>query len=272
MGHTVLLSREVPMKTLKVAVAIAFAALACLPTAALAHTGSAAVSCSEATLRWVNFGAGSNTISYRIDVDSTTALQGTFVLNESRGTAGHLTIPLTLYGVHRVQVFSWWGPSGTVNGESRPASAPALADETVTCAAAPPAPVPPAPAPPPPTTQMVPAPAATSVVVVARKRANSSSTYRLMVQRSCATRGARVTVKAAAMRQVRLSVRGQRARTLTARPGTRSVSGLVALRPRGAAAQRVTARITFRNGSRPRTLVAVVRRCSRASIVPKLAG
>jgi hypothetical protein len=137
MGHMVVLSRGVLMQTVKAAVALALVAVACLPTAALAHTGAATVSCSEASFRWVKFGAGSNTVNYRIDVDGATALQGTFVLNESGGTAGHLTVPLTVQDTHRVQAFSWWGPAGTVNGETRPASSPALADETVTCAPAP---------------------------------------------------------------------------------------------------------------------------------------
>ena len=34
----------------------------------------------------------------------------------------------------------------------------------------------------------------------------------------------------------------------------------------------VTTRITFRNGTRPRTLVAVARRCSSAAVVPKFTG
>jgi hypothetical protein len=41
---------------------------------------------------------------------------------------------------------------------------------------------------------------------------------------------------------------------------------------RGPAAQRVTTRITFRNGTRPRTLVAVVQRCGSAAVAPTFTG
>jgi hypothetical protein len=34
----------------------------------------------------------------------------------------------------------------------------------------------------------------------------------------------------------------------------------------------VTTRITFRNGTRARTLVAVARRCSSAAVAPKFTG
>jgi hypothetical protein len=256
------------MKMLNAALALALVALACVPAAALGHTGSATVSCTSASFTWVDFGAGSNTVSYRIDVDSTSAVQGTFVLNESGGTAGHLTVPLTLYDTHRVQAFSWWGPVGTVNGESRPASSAALADQVVHCAAAPPAaivaPIAPAPvaaaAPPAPT------------VAVLGERVTSAPTVRLAVAGACAARHARVTVKAAQMRQVRLSVAGRRPRTVTVAPGARRVTALVALRRHGPPAQKVTARITFRNGAHARTLVAAARRCGRAAVLPVFTG
>jgi hypothetical protein len=253
------------MKMLNAAVALALVALACVPAAALGHTGSATVSCSGASFTWVDFGAGSNTVNYRIDVDSTTAVQNTFVLNESAGTAGRLTVPLTLYGTHRVQAFSWWGPVGTVNGESRPASSPALADQVVQCAAAPPAPIVPAPVAP------VAAPPAPTVAVLG-ERVTSAPTVRLAVAGACAARHARVTVKAAQMRQVRLSVAGRRPRTVTVTPGARKVTALIALRRHGPAVQKVTARIAFRNGAHPRTLVAAAKRCGRAAVVPEFTG
>jgi hypothetical protein len=255
------------MKRLNAAAALALVALACLPAAALAHVGSATVSCSGASFTWVDFGAGSNTVNYRIDVDSTPAVQGTFVLNESGGTAGHLTVPLTLYDTHRVQAFSWWGPVGTVNGESRPASSPALVDQMVHCAAAPiatpivPAPVAPAAAP-------QPAPA----VGVLGERVTSAPTVRLAVAAACGVRHARVTVKAAQMRTVRLSVKGSRAHTVNVTPGARRVTALVALRRHGPAVQKVSARITFRNGAPARRLVAVAKRCAPAAVAPVFAG
>jgi hypothetical protein len=255
------------MKTLNAAFALALVALACVPAAALAHTGSATVSCSGASFTWVDFGAGSNTVNYRIDVDSTTAVQGTFVLSESGGTAGHLTVPLTLYDTHQVQAFSWWGPVGTVNGESRPASSPALADQVVHCAAAP---IVQAPVASPPVAAAPPAPPPMSAVL--GERVSSAPTVRLAVSGTCGARHARVTVKAAQMREVRLSVAGRRPRAVTVAPGARRVTVLVALRRRGPSVQKVTARITFRNGAPARTLVAAAKRCGPAAVVPEFTG
>ena len=82
----------------------------------------------------------------------------------------------------------------------------------------------------------------------------------------------RVTVRAAQMRQVRFSVKGRPARTVNVAPGARRISVLVALRPRGAPVQKVTTRITFRNGARPRTLATVARRCSSGAVLPQFTG
>jgi hypothetical protein len=256
------------MKTLNAAVALALLSLVCLPSTAFGHIGSATVSCTGVSFTWVEFDAGSNTVNYRIDVDSTTAVQGTFVLNEAGGTTGHLTVPLTLYDTHRVQANSWWGPAGTATGETRPASAPPLADQVVHCPAAPPAPI---------TTPIAPAPAAsvaapTPMVAVAGERVVSAPTVRVSAQQACAARHARVTVKGSSMRRVSFSVKGRRARTVTVAPGARRVSALVALRRGGPAVQKVTTRITFRNGAPARTLVAAARRCAPALVVPKFTG
>src|SRR4051794_22298267 len=253
------------MKRLNTAVALALLALVCLPAAALAHVGSATVSCTGARFTWVDFDAGSNTVNYRIVVDSTTAVQGTFVLHEGGGTGGHLPVPLTLYGTPRVQANSWWGPAGTATGETRLESSPARADQMVQCQAAPPAPI---------ATPIAPAPAAPAAaaapptLAVAGERVTSAPLARLAVQESCAAKSARVTVKAVQMRQVRISVKGRPTRTVTVAPGARRVATRVALRRHGAAVQKVTTRITFRNGAPARTLVAVARRCSRAAVAP----
>jgi hypothetical protein len=257
------------MKTLNAAVGLALVALACLPAVALGHIGAATVSCTGVSFTWVDFDAGSNTVNYRVDVDSTTAVQGTFVLNEAGGTTGHLTVPLTLYGTHRVQANSWWGPADTATGETRSPSSPALADQVVQCAAAPPVPI---------TTPITPAPAAQAVaappptVAVLGERVSSAPTPRLSVQEACAAVHARVTVKGSSMRQVRFSVKGRRARTVTVAPGARRITALVALRRHGAAVQKVTTRITFRNGAPARTLVAAATRCSPALVAPKFTG
>lgn len=252
------------MKRLNAAVALALLSLVCLPSTAFGHIGAATVSCTGVTFTWVDFDAGSNTVNYRIDVDSTTAVQGTFVLNEGGGTSGHLTVPLTLYDTHRVQANSWWGPAGTATGETRLPSSPPLADQVVHCPAAPPAPIAPAPVP------SVAAP--TAMVAVAGERVSSAPTVRLSVQEACAARHARVTVKGSSMRRVSFSVKGRRARTVTVAPGARRITALVALRRHGPAVQKVTTRITFSNGAPARTLVAAARRCAPAVVVPKFAG
>jgi hypothetical protein len=252
------------MKRLNAAVALALLSLVCLPSTAFGHIGAATVSCTGVTFTWVDFDAGSNTVNYRIDVDSTTAVQGTFVLNEAGGTAGHLTVPLTLYDTHRVQANSWWGPAGTATGETRLPSSPPLADQVVHCPAAPPAPIAPA---------SVPSVAApTPMVAVAGERVSSAPTVRLSVQEECAARHARVTVKGSSMRRVSFSVKGRRARTVRVAPGARRITALVALRRHGPAVQKVTTRITFSNGAPARTLVAAARRCAPTLVAPKFAG
>jgi hypothetical protein len=266
------------MKMLKRAGLLALVALACSPAAALAHTGAATVSCTSAEFSFVNFHAGSNTVNYKVTVDATTVAQGTFVLDQAGGTQGHLSVPLTIYDTHQVQAFSWWGPAGTADGHTRPAASPALVDKTVHCPAAPapittpvvpvvPAPVAAAPAA---ATPAAAAPAPT--IAVAGERVVSAPAPRLSVQSACASTHARVTVAARLMRTVRFSVKGRPARTVAVAPGLRSVTALVELRPRGPVVQKVTTRITFRNGTRPRTLVAAARRCSSAAVLPKFTG
>jgi hypothetical protein len=270
------------MKMFKRSGVLALLALACSPSMALAHTGAATVSCTGAEFSFVKFQAGSNTVNYKVTVDGTTAAEGTYVLDQAGGTQGHLSVPLTIYDTHRVQAFSWWGPAGTVNGESRPASSPALADQVVHCAAAPPPitvptvptvpAVPIAPAAPAPLAATPAAATPSPTIAVAGERVISAPAARLSVQSACAATHARVTVAARLMRQVRFSVKGRPARTVDVASGRRSVTTLVALRPRGPVAQKVTTRITFRNGTRPRTLVAVARRCSSAAVLPKFTG
>jgi hypothetical protein len=254
--------------------ALGLLALACLPSTAAAHTGAATVSCTGAQYSFARFEAGSNTVHYRIAVDNTTLTTGTFVLDESGGSAGHLAVPFTLYGTHEVQAFAWWGPQDTVNGETRPASSGPLADTTVHCAAAPPATSPVTPAPAPSQPVALPAPAASPLaptVVVAGAR-ETAPVVRVHAQRACTALHARITVTAPSMRRVRFSVQGRRPRTVTVDEGARRVTALVALRRHGPVAQRVTTRITFRNGAPERTLVSPVRRCSRAAVQPKFTG
>jgi hypothetical protein len=260
------------MKMLTRVGVLALLALACSPAAALAHTGAATVSCTRAEFSFVKFQAGSNTVNYKVTVDGTTVVEGTYVLDQAGGTQGHLSVPLTIYDTHRVQAFAWWGPVGIVDGHTRPATSPPLADEVVDCAAAPlPVTTPVVPVTPTPAAAAAPA-APAPQIVVAGERVVSIPTPRLTVQDACAATHARVTVAAVQMRTVRFSVRGRPARIVTVAPGRRSVTALVALRSRGPAAQKVTTRITFRNGTRPRTLVAVARRCASAAVAPTFTG
>jgi hypothetical protein len=264
------------MKMLTKAGALSLLVLACAPAAALAHTGSATVSCTGASFSFTNFQAGSNTVNYKVTVDGVTAAQGTYLLDQAGGSKGQLAVPLTIYDSHQITAYAWWGPAGIADGHTRAASAPALADAHVDCPAAPPAPIstpsPPAPAPAAPLAATPAAATPAPTIAVAGERIVSVPAPRLNVQQACAVTHARVTVAARLMRQVRFSVKGRPARTVTVAPGRRSVTTLVALRPRGPVVQKVTTRITFRNGTRPRTLVAVARRCSSAAVVPKFTG
>jgi hypothetical protein len=263
------------MKLFKRSGVLALLALACSPSMALAHTGAATVSCTGAEFSFVKFQAGSNTVNYKVTVDGATAAEGTYKLDQAGGTQGHLSVPLTIYDTHRVQAFSWWGPAGTVDGHTRLATSAALADKVVSCAAAPApitVPVVSAPAAPAPVAATPAAATPAPTIAVAGERVVSAPAPRLSVQAACAVTHARVTVAASLMRQVRFSVKGRPARTVTVAAGRRSITTLVALRPRGPVAQKVTTRITFRNGARPRTLVAVARRCSSAAVVPKFTG
>jgi hypothetical protein len=257
------------MKTLKAVVALTVLALI-LPAAALAHTGAATVSCTGADFSFENFAAGSNTINYKITVDNSTAAEGTYTLDLAGGREGHLAVPLTLYDTHQVKAFAWWGPSGVVNGETRPAGSPPLANQLVHCPAAPPPPVAtPTPAPVTPAAAPSPAPAAIKVLA---DRASSAPTARLAVQAACASRHVRVTVNARLMRQVRVSVNGRHARTVNVRSGVRSITTLVGLRRTGARVQMVTTRVSFRNGARARTMSAPARLCSPVTVVPQFTG
>jgi hypothetical protein len=263
------------MKSFKAAAGLGLLLLS-FPTAAWAHTAAATVSCTGAAFSFQRFSAGSNTVNYKVTVDNTTiAAQGTFMLNEAGGSAGHLTVPLTIYGTHTVRAFAWWGPTGTETGETRPASSPALATQVVHCATAPvaatPAPSAPAPVsvPAPVAAAPTPAPAASGVLA---ETARSAPAVRLSVQPGCAARHVRVTVSGRLMSQVRISVSGRHVRTVRVKPTARSITTLVALRRNGPAVQTVTTRITFRNGAQARRLISPARRCSQVSVAPQFTG
>jgi hypothetical protein len=258
------------MKTLNAVATLAVLALA-LPAAALAHEGAATVSCTGADFSFANFAAGSNTVNYKVTVDSNTVAEGTYVLNLAGGKEGHLVVPLAVHDTHTVKAFAWWGPAGVQNGETRPAGSPPLANTVVQCPAAPPPP-PSAPAPVAPAPAAVAPPAPPAAIVVKGEQVRSAPTPRLAVQATCGSRHVRVTVSGQLMRQVRIAVSGRHARTIKVSPGARSVTTLVALRRHGPVVQAVTTRVTFRNGARPRNMVAPARRCGQVAVLPEFTG
>jgi hypothetical protein len=259
------------MKSFKAAAGLGLLLLT-FPAAAMAHTAAATVSCTSAAFSFQRFSPGSNTVNYKVTVDSQVAAQGTFTLNAAGGSAGNLTVPLTIYDTHEVHAYAWWGPTGTQTGETRPANSPALAHAIVQCAGRPVTQAPPPPVaagPAPVAAAPAPAPAASGVLA---ETVRSAPTVRMAVQRGCGSRHVRVTVSGRLMSQVRISVSGRHARTVRVKPAARSVSTLVPLRRTGPAVQTVTTRITFRNGARERRLISPARRCSQVAVAPLFTG
>ncbi len=252
-----------------------------LPGSAFAHTGASTVSCTGASLHFEQFASGANTVHYRITVDGTTADQGAFTLNAEGGRTGDLQVPVSLDGTHTVEAFAWWGPDQVADGDTRPDDSPALASQAVYCAKTPvpppttppTTPTPPAASTPPATaassSPAAPAPAPARQVEATQSR---SATARVAVQRTCASRRARVTVSARLMRHVTFFVNGRRVRSVAVRPGQRSLTVSVPLRRSGSARQTITARVSFTNGANARTVAAHARRCAQAAVQPQFTG
>jgi hypothetical protein len=249
------------------------------PASAFAHTPQATVSCDAADFTWTNFGAGPNTVHWKVTVDNL-AKQNTTVI----GTTGKLHVPLNIADgkTHTIAAFSWWDAKDTSDGNSRPANSPALDSKTLTCAAPPPPPTPPAPTPTPTPTPAPPAPSVTPAAPAAAPAPApaagvagtqaASATARVSAQRQCATRSARITVSGRQIRRVTFFVNGHRVRTVTVRAGATRVTASVRLRRSGAARQTVTARVTFRNGAASRTLTTRATRCAAAAVRPQFTG
>ena len=178
-------------------------------------------------------------------------------------------MPLALTGNHLVTANAWWGPAGIVDGNTRlelcsaageaeavlPAAgdaASAAAGHAAGHAAATPPATPPAATPPPP------------AGAVAGVQASSPASARASFASSCASRTARITIVGRQMRSVTLFVNGHRIRTVRVAPGTRTLHVRVPI-ARGRA-QIVSARVTFRNGARARTLTNHAVRCAAAQV------
>ena len=237
----------------------ALAALALLaPAAAQAHTGAAQVACTGADFNFKLFAPGSNTVHYAVTVDGTTAASGDFTLNANGGREGALHVPLALTGNHLVTANAWWGRAGIVDGNTRSGYAPPLAKQKVYCPPPATPPAPPAATPPPP------------AGAVAGVQVSSPASARASFASSCASRTARITIVGRQMRSVTLFVNGHRIRTVRVAAGTRTLQVRVPI-ARGRA-QIVSARVTFRNGARARTLRNHAVRCAAAQVQPQFTG
>jgi hypothetical protein len=110
-------------------------------------------------------------------------------------------------------------------------------------------------------------PAPAIAVKATTVRSGSASLRRLG---GCATRTARVTVSGSPIGRVAFSVDGRHVRTVTAPKGQRRFNVTL---PIGAGrVHRVTARVSFSNGARSRTLRASVVRCAQQQVAPQFTG
>ena len=272
------------MKTLKAAGVLALLALA-FPAGALAHVGSATVSCTAADFHFSRFLAGANTIHYKVTAESLLVAHGDFALNQSGGTAGYLHVPLTMYGPHTVKAYAWWGPAGTVMEQTGGSEIMPMAVQPLSCAQAPPAPVPapptgnvapvtpatPVAAPPSAAVAPAPAPSAPAGAVQGVTVSSPARIAHLGAQSVCSTHAVRVTVAGRQMRDIAFSINGRHVRTVTVRTGQRSVSASLPMRNRHAS-QVVTAHVRFRNSPKTRNLSARASRCAQVAVAPQFTG
>jgi hypothetical protein len=259
------------MKTLKAAGVLALLMLA-FPAAALAHTGSATVSCTAADFHFSSFLAGANTVHYKVTVDSVPVAQGDYTLDQSRGTAGSLHVPLTVYGNRTVSAYAWWGPGGTVMGHTGGSNAVPMSTQPLTCMQAPPvaAPAPVAPVAAAPAAPVAPAPAPASAVQGV-KVTSPARIARLGARSVCSTKVVRVRVAGPQMRDIAFSINGRHVRTVVVRAGQRSVTASLPMSSRRAS-QVVAAQVRFRNGAKPRSLTARATRCAQVAVQPQFTG
>jgi len=246
------------MRTFKAAGALALLALA-FPAAAMAHHGTATASCTAADYDFAAFKPGA-VVQYKVTVDDVAVAQGDLALT---GPSGKLHVPLTVNGNHTVKAYAWWARPGEIGGsETTP-----MTVQNVTCMEAPPAPVvAPTAAAVAPVTAPTPVNNVAGVTAVSPARVAS-----LRMPSGCQSRTVRVTVAGRSMRSVAFSINGRPVKTLRA-SGRRSIIASLPLRRTAARTQAVTARVTFSNGARARTLTARVTRCSQAAVAPTFTG
>src|SRR3954451_16179986 len=138
--HTITESQRMKKITLLGAAVASFLAF---PAVASAHTAKATIDCSAVKASYTAFAPNANgktnTVHYQVTVDGHVTNDATFVLGESGGRQGSLTVPLTFNdkNQHTVAFFTAWGTNGatkTVDGNSAGSMTRPLASAKVTCA------------------------------------------------------------------------------------------------------------------------------------------
>jgi hypothetical protein len=166
-------------------------------------------------------------------------------------------------------------------GDDRTATITVEPDEYITCTfynekvyepepeykPEPPAPLPPTVTPPAVVTPPAPALAPANAVKGTTVASGSASLRRAA---GCVSRTVRVAVSGSPIGRVVFSVDGRRVRTVVAQKGKRRFAVTL---PIGAGqVHRVTARVTFSNGARSRTLRTTVVRCAQRQVAPQFTG
>jgi hypothetical protein len=252
-------------KSIGAVAVIALAALSISAAPAFAHRVTSAIpDCTSVHLVYES--TQGTQFSGTVYVDNgTVAATWSHVAGVDIPTSGTLDVPYT----HPAGAFSVYARWAFSTGESS-----GLNRMPMTCSPASPSP-PTSPAPAPssatvtPTATPVAAPAPASAVagVQARQAARAAV---VAVAKSCASHTAQVTVRGRAMRDVALFVNGRHVRTISVAAGTTTVRAAVPI-VRGRA-QKVSARVRFRNGARPRTLVHSAVRCAAGAVQPQFTG
>ncbi len=81
-----------------------------------------------------------------------------------------------------------------------------------------------------------------------------------------------MSVRGRLIRRVTFRVNGRRVRTVNVAAGRTLVRASLPVRRFGAQRQKVQVRVTFRNGTAPRTLNATVTRCAQGGVSPQFTG
>jgi hypothetical protein len=238
----------------------AFAALALLlPAAASAHHVSGAVpDCTSIHVTYVSTQGTSfsGTVYFN---NGTVAATWNHVAGVDIPASGTIAVPYTAPA----------GPfSLSANWQFSTGESGSLATASMTCSTPPPPPPPPAPPAAPPA--VAPATTAPASEVAGVQAQAPARVARVAVAPQCASRVARVTVTGRSMRDVTLFVNGKRVKTIRIAAGRRVVRTSVPIA--AGAPQRVTARVRFRNGAAPRTLVNRAVRCAQTAVQPQSTG